>query len=146
MTRSAGLYILANYIVGLPEDDFDSMQDTLDQAFHINAEWLNIYAATAYPGSALYQEACKKGWLLPDNWAAYSPYAFDAIPLPTRHLTAKQVLSFRDYAFHAYNENPRYLEHIRSLFGSSAARHIKTMAQHRLKRKNTEKYSDYECS
>ena len=144
MTRSAGLHILANYIVGLPEDDFDSMQDTLNHAFHINAEWLNIYAATAYPGSALYQESKERGWILPDNWAAYSPYAYDAIPLPTRYLTAKQVLSFRDYAFHAYFESPRYLEHIRSVFGVAAARHLKTMARHRLKRKHTEQYDNHE--
>ncbi|MEI8205349.1 MAG: radical SAM protein [Kiritimatiellales bacterium] len=146
MTRSSGLYILANYIVGLPEDDFDSMQDTLNQAFHINAEWLNIYAATAYPGSALYKEACDRGWALPENWAAYSPYAFDAIPLPTRHLNAKQVLAFRDYAFHAYHENPRYLERIQSVFGNAAARHIKQMSAHRLKRKYAEQYGDYECN
>jgi anaerobic magnesium-protoporphyrin IX monomethyl ester cyclase len=134
-TFDEGLYIGANFIFGLPDDDFDSMQETLAMAMEINAEWFNIYATMAYPGSALYAEALEKGWPLPANWQAYSQYSWDSTPLPTRHLTAGQVLAFRDYAFHAYFGNPRYLDKIDRLFGRATVEHVRDMAAHRLKRK-----------
>ena len=138
MTYDAGLYIGANFIFGLPYDDFNSMQETLDLALEINAEWANFYPTMAYPGSKLYEEAVEKGWPLPETWQDYSMYAFESLPLPTKYLTSGEVLSFRDYAFHAYFENPRYLDKIKRLFGIEAVRHIQKMVNHKLKRKHTQ--------
>jgi len=138
MTYDAGLYIGANFIFGLPDDDFDSMQDTLALALDINAEWANFNPTMAYPGSRLYQEALDHRWELPDDWYGYSQYAFDSLPLATRHLTAGQVLSFRDYAFRTYFENPRYLDKIKERFGMPTVRHIRGMSRHRIKRKHTQ--------
>lgn len=135
MTYEAGLYIVANFIFGLPDDDFDSMQETLALALEINAEWGNFYPTMAYPGSRLYEEALGKGWPLPETWQGYSMYGFESLPLPTKYLTAGEVLSFRDYAFHAYFENPRYLDKIERRFGIETVRHIKEMTKHRLERK-----------
>lgn len=137
-TYDAGLYIGANFIFGLPEDDFDSMQETLDLAMHINAEWANMYVTMAYPGSQLYQQALQEGTPLPQTWTGYSQYSYDCLPLPTNYLTAGQVLSFRDYAFHSYFENPRYLDKIHRMFGLNAVKHIEKMTVHRLKRQQTQ--------
>ncbi|HPK53874.1 MAG TPA: radical SAM protein, partial [Smithellaceae bacterium] len=65
MTHDAGLYIGANYIFGLPDDDDQSMRDTFNLAKELNCEYANFYVAMAYPGSMLYQEAISKGWKLP---------------------------------------------------------------------------------
>ena len=138
MTYDAGLYIGANFIFGLPEDDFDSMQDTLSMAMDMNAEWTNFYATMAYPGSRLYDEAIEKGWQLPESWTGYSPYAYESLSLPTKHLTPGEVTSFRDYAFHAYFENPRYLDKIKRVFGIETVDYIRQMSKHRLKRKYTQ--------
>jgi anaerobic magnesium-protoporphyrin IX monomethyl ester cyclase len=138
MTYDAGLYIGANFILGLPEDDFDSMQDTLNLAMEINAEWFNIYATMAYPGSRLYDEAVKNGVQLPDKWEGYSPYSPESLPLPSRYLTPGEINSFRDYAFHAYFENPRYLKKIHDTFGIETVRHVQEMNRHRLKRNRSQ--------
>jgi anaerobic magnesium-protoporphyrin IX monomethyl ester cyclase len=137
MTYDFGIYICGNYIFGLPEDDYDSMNDTLKLMLDINAEWANIYCAMAYPGSSLYETAVQKSWPLPDSWAGYSQYAYESLPLPTKYLTAGEVLSFRDYAFNAYFENPRYLNKIKGLFGPDIVRHIKRMTEHKIQRKHT---------
>jgi len=138
MTYDAGLYIGANFIFGLPDDDLDSMQDTLKMALDINAEWANLYTAMAYPGSKLYTESIEKGASLPETWEQYSQYNYDSLPMSTKYLNAGEVLSFRDYAFHAYFENPRYLSKVENLFGLEAAQHIRKMTTHRLKRKHTQ--------
>ena len=137
-TYDAGLYIGANFIFGLPEDDFSSMQETLSMAIDINAEWANLYCTMAYPGSKLYDEAIEKNWQLPVTWSGYSQYSSDSQPLPTNHLKPGEVLAFRDYAFDAYFKNPRYLDKIRRLFGLDTVRHIQEMTKHSLTRNNTQ--------
>lgn len=133
--RAAGINVIGNYIFGLPEDDLDTMQETLNLAMELNCEFGNFYSAMAYPGSPLYALALKEGWPLPETWNGYSQHAVDTLPLPTKHLSAAEVLRFRDNAFTAYFTSPRYLEMVARKFGQETARHLREMASHRLVRK-----------
>ncbi len=133
-TWAAGIHVIGNYIFGLPEDDLRTMQETLDLALDLNCEFANFYSAMAYPGSDLYQTAVQEGWVLPEKWSGYSQHSADCLPLPTKHLTAAEVLEFRDRAFQAYYNSPRYLERVRQTFGAETVAHIRQMAAHRLKR------------
>ncbi|MEE9542802.1 MAG: radical SAM protein [Thermodesulfobacteriota bacterium] len=137
MNKKLDINICSNFIFGLPEDDMESMEETLKLMIEINGEWANIYSAMAYPGSKLFDEAIKFGWPLPESWQAYSQYSYDSLPLPTKHLTSGQVLAFSDHAFIEYYKNPAYLKMIEKKFGSDTLRHIKEMSSKRLKRKNT---------
>ncbi len=56
MTHNAGINIVANYMFGLPEDDSESMNETLQLAKELNCEYPNMYCTMAYPGSVLYAE------------------------------------------------------------------------------------------
>lgn len=132
--QGEGINVIGNYIFGLPEDDLDSMQATLDMALDLNCEFANLYCAMAYPGSALYDLALKEGWPLPDKWSGYSQHSSDATPLPTKYLSASEVLQFRDRAFQSYFSSPSYLDMISQKFGVEATRHIKEMSSYQLKR------------
>ena len=138
MTYSVDMHVCANFIFGLPEDDYDSMNETMKLMLDINAEWANIYSAMAYPGSKLYEDAQNNGWALPQSWEGYSQYAYESLPLPTKYLSGGQVLSFRDYAFQTYYSSPRYLNMIERKISSETALHIKNMAAKKLKRKYAE--------
>ncbi|GIW78357.1 MAG: hypothetical protein KatS3mg105_0164 [Gemmatales bacterium] len=132
--RAAGINIIGNYIFGLPEDDADTMQATLDLAIELNCEFANFYSAMAYPGSPLYEMAKRAGVPLPAQWTGYSQHSRDCLPLPTRHLPAREVLRFRDQAFLAYYTNDRYLDMIARRFGPAAVAQIRSMTSHRLER------------
>ncbi|MCH7959145.1 MAG: cobalamin-dependent protein [Candidatus Hydrogenedentes bacterium] len=132
--REGGIYVIANYIFGLPEDDHDTMQQTLDLALELNCEFANFYCAMAYPGSPLYRDALAEGWALPEDWGGYSQHGIQTKPLPTRYLTAGEVLRFRDRAFDTYFSNPAYLHMIEQTFGIETVRHINEMASHTLER------------
>jgi len=132
--RAAGMNVIGNYIFGLPEDDLGTMQATLDLAVELNCEFGNFYSAMAYPGSPLYAEAVRAGVPLPRSWTGYSQHARDCLPLPTKYLPARDVLRFRDDAFHRYYTGPRYLDMIRSRFGPAVVEGIEAMTQHRLER------------
>ena len=133
--HDAGIYVIGNYIFGLPDDTRDSMQATLDLAHDLNCEFANFYSAMAYPGSALYAEAQVKGWPLPESWKDFSQHGYGCLPLPTDTLTSAEVLAFRDRAFDSYYADPRYLAMIEETFGPAVVAHIGRMAAMTLKRK-----------
>ena len=68
--RAAGINVIGNYIFGLPEDDAETMQATLDLAMELNCEFANFYSAMAYPGSPLYDMAVRQGVPLPRSGPA----------------------------------------------------------------------------
>jgi radical SAM superfamily enzyme YgiQ (UPF0313 family) len=135
ITRAADIYIMGNFIFGLPDDNMETMQETLDMAKELNLEYINFYTAMAYPGSQLYYEALQKGIKLPEKWHGYSQYGEETLPMPTKYLSAAEVLRFRDNAFKEYLSNPKYLEMIREKFGSKVVEHIKEMLKHEIHRK-----------
>ncbi len=135
--RAAGINVIGNYIFGLPEDDHETMQETLDMAIDLNCEFANFYSTMAYPGSQLYERAQKEGWPLPAQWSGYSQHAVDTLPLRTNYLDGAEVLRFRDDAFHKYHANPGYLQMIEQKFGPETVEHIRVMAGHKLIRERT---------
>jgi radical SAM superfamily enzyme YgiQ (UPF0313 family) len=134
--KASGIHVIGNYIFGLPDDDLETMQATLDMARELNCEFANFYSAMAYPGSRLYDLALREGWALPASWSGYSQHAVDTLPLPTRFVSAADVLRFRDHAFQAYYANPRYLGLVAEKFGEDTASHVRAMAAHRLARQH----------
>ena len=136
--KAYGIHIGANYLFGLPEDDLETMQSTLDLALDLNCEFANFNCAMAYPGSQLYQIAVKEGWPLPENWSGYSQHGVDSLPLPTRHVSGADVLRFRDHAFQVYYTHSRYLESIARLFGPDTVQHIREMTSYTLVRKHSQ--------
>jgi radical SAM superfamily enzyme YgiQ (UPF0313 family) len=135
MTRAAGIHIIGNFIFGLPEDDLETMRETLDMAKVLNLEYVNFYTAMAYPGSQLYFDALREGVKLPAKWHGYAQFGYETLPLPTKHLSTAEVLRFRDQAFEEYFTNPRYIEMVREKFGTKAVEHIQEMLKHKLRRK-----------
>lgn len=133
-TYIAGLHIQANFMFGLPDDTLNTMQETLNMAKAWNFEWVNFYCNMAYPGSKLYDEAVQKGIKLPENWIDYGQYSEGFLPLPTKYVSAEEVLRFRDEAFEDYFRNTRYRWLIRRQFGDQAVNHIDQMLMHKLKR------------
>lgn len=132
--HSVGINFCANFMFGLPGDNYDSMQDTFDLALRLMPAFPSFFATMAIPGSDLYKQALKNGVELPKTWLGYASQGYEFKPLPTKHLTAAQVLKFRDYAFDTYFRNPKYLQMIETKFGLEAREHIEQMTVIKLKR------------
>ncbi len=135
LIQDAGIRVIGNFIFGLPSDTLETMRQTLDLAKELNCEFVNFYSAMAYPGSKLYEIAVKKNWQLPKAWHAFSQHSYETLPLPTNYISAKEVLRFRDDAFHEYFQNPVYLNMLQDKFGSKVKTHIEEIAKVRLKRR-----------
>ena len=127
--------IIANYLVGLPGDNHETMQATLDLGLQLNTMAWNMYAAMALPGSQLFRDALKNGIPLPKDYSGFSFHSYDTLPLPTEKLSAAEILKFRDAAFEIYHTNPKFLEKIESKFGAIARNNIEKMTKIKLRRK-----------
>jgi len=127
--------IISNYIFGFPEDDFSTMQQTLDLAMELNTEMANMYPCQALPGTPMYHQAKQNGWTLPDSFEGFAFLAYESQPLPTKHVSAEDVLRFRDQAWQKYFTNPTYLDLVKSKFGENERNNVVEMASIKLKRK-----------
>jgi radical SAM superfamily enzyme YgiQ (UPF0313 family) len=136
--QTAGISVIGNYIFGLPDDDVETMQQTLKLATELNCEFANFYSAMAYPGSPLHRMAIEQGWALPQTWSGFSQHSYDCLPLPTEKVSAAEVLKFRDDAFNQYFANKRYLDMVTQKFGWETRTHIEKMTRHKLRRKIVE--------
>ena len=68
----------------------------------------------------------------------YEEFAFlsyECKPIRTKHLTAKEVLNFRDNAWRKYFSNKNYLNLVENKFGKKSKKNLMELAKINLKRK-----------
>lgn len=130
MTQDEGLHICADVMFGLWSDDYEAMQRTYEFLAKHNFEWANMYPLFAYPGTEIYKEIDEPG-----SWKTYSLYGYECKPRGTKYLSPKDVLKFRDEAFHKYHGRQEYLSMIERKFGLVTKEHILRMLQVPLRRR-----------
>jgi len=134
LIRSYDINVIANYIVGFPDDDYSSMTATLNLALELNTEMINVYPCQALPGSPLHLRAKSENTDLPSSYEEYAFLSYETKPLPTKHLSAAQVLEFRDYFWTAYFSSPAFLALVEQKFGLPQRVNVEEMASFKLKR------------
>jgi len=133
--QDADIHIISNYIFGFPEDDMQTMRQTLDLALELNTEMANMYPCMALPGSPMFHEAKANNWKLPDSYEGYAFLSYDCQPLPTNYISAKQVVEFRDKAWQEYFSSSKYLDLVEKKFGIKQRENVEDMASIQIKRK-----------
>ena len=58
-----GIVIHGTFILGLPGETRETIQETLDFAKEINPHTIQVSLAAPYPGTFLYRQAKENGWL-----------------------------------------------------------------------------------
>lgn len=133
--KDSDINIISNYIFGFPEDNMDTMQETLNLALELNTEMANMYPCQALPGSPLYHTARQNGWDLPGSFEGFAFLSYESEPMRTKYLSAAEVLKFRDEAWQTYFTNPAYLDVVERRFGATQRKNVEDMTTIRLKRK-----------
>jgi radical SAM superfamily enzyme YgiQ (UPF0313 family) len=133
--HDSDIKIGSNYIFGFPDDTLETMQQTLDLALELNTEMANMYPCQALPGSPMHHIAKANGWKLPETFEGFAFLSYESEPLPTKHVSAADVLNFRDRAWNKYHTNPAYLDLIARQFGAEERQNIENMASIKLRRK-----------
>ncbi len=73
MTKKAGITAMASLIIGLPGENWDTIKELKDFIIQIKPDNYSVLTPVPYPGTPLYEQAKKNGWLLtkddsPENY------------------------------------------------------------------------------
>ncbi len=125
--RQHGFHVIGNFLFGLPHDTIETMQATLDLALELKCEFANFCCTMPYPGSELYGKLIAQDPSWAGDWETYSLYSSRSRPMNTISLSSRDVLQFRDRAFHRYFTDPAWLAHIGRIFGAATVDEVKAM-------------------
>ena len=93
-TREAGINVTANYMLGLPEETPDDLQQTLDLAEQLDVLDFGYFVFYPYPGTQLFN-VCKQHGYLPDDYLYRDANHRESIlDLPT--LSADDIAHYYD--------------------------------------------------
>jgi hopanoid biosynthesis associated radical SAM protein HpnJ len=65
--RDLGITVHGTFILGLPGETRETIQETIRFAREVNPHSLQVSVAAPYPGTELYRQAVEKGWLPADD-------------------------------------------------------------------------------
>jgi radical SAM superfamily enzyme YgiQ (UPF0313 family) len=116
-TREAGLTSMAYFILGLPGETPETIEQTIRFSREINPDYVNFHVATPFPGTDLYDIAKGNGWLTTEDWSAYEEEG--SAVMRTEHLSAEELVAAQRKAMRAFYMRPgrmiKELVNIRSL-------------------------------
>lgn len=111
-----GVRVIANFVLGLPEDTERGMRETIRYARRLNTVAVQFTVATPYPGTALYRQVADRllgangqraaGLLAPADWERFDGWT-SVFEHPA--MSAAAIHALREHAYVGYHLRPRYL-------------------------------------
>jgi anaerobic magnesium-protoporphyrin IX monomethyl ester cyclase len=99
-----GIRVIANYIIGLPNDTVDGVRETIRYAKTLNTFAIQFTVTTPYPGTQFYSAV--KPYIFEKDWERFngwtSVYQHPAIPPEELH-------ALREFAYVSYHLRLRYI-------------------------------------
>jgi radical SAM superfamily enzyme YgiQ (UPF0313 family) len=90
--RDLGITIHGTFILGLPGETRETIEQTIRFAKEINPHTIQVSLAAPYPGTELYREAMENGWLAnPDPAQLVDADGAQLMPLSYPHLKADEI-------------------------------------------------------
>ncbi len=89
--HTLGIKIHGTFIVGLPGESRETLQETIAFAKEINPHTIQVSLAAPYPGTFLYDQAVREGWLDVDNAELIDEQGVQIAPLHYPHLSHAEI-------------------------------------------------------
>ena len=101
-----GIKIHGTFILGLPGETKETIQETIKFATEINPHTLQVSLAAPYPGTYLYKQALENGWLDEKNAELIDDNGVQIAPLHYPHLSHTEIFNdvetfYRKFYFRA---------------------------------------------
>nr|WP_298795883.1 hopanoid biosynthesis associated radical SAM protein HpnJ [uncultured Acetobacter sp.] len=101
-----GIKIHGTFILGLPGETKETIQETIRFAKEINPHTLQVSLAAPYPGTALHKQATENGWLDESNAELIDENGVQMAPLHYPHLSHTEIFNsveefYRKFYFRA---------------------------------------------
>ena len=86
-----GITIHGTFILGLPGETKETIQETIRFAAEINPHTIQVSLAAPYPGTFLYNQAVENGWLDADHAELVDEHGIQIAPLHYPHLSHQEI-------------------------------------------------------
>jgi hopanoid biosynthesis associated radical SAM protein HpnJ len=86
-----GIKIHGTFILGLPGETRETIQETIAFAKEINPHTMQVSLAAPYPGTFLYKQAVENGWLDVDHAELIDDHGVQIAPLHYPHLSHTEI-------------------------------------------------------
>jgi hopanoid biosynthesis associated radical SAM protein HpnJ len=86
-----GITIHGTFILGLPGETKETIQETIKFATEINPHTIQVSLAAPYPGTFLYNQAVENGWLDADHAELVDEHGIQIAPLHYAHLSHQEI-------------------------------------------------------
>lgn len=104
--EKARLPSIASYIIGLPGDTRETIHETIDFAFELNADQSKFMILAPYPGTKVYDLASQAG--LVDPWSFEQMEAtnyYDSVAINLSEVSNDELLKFQDEAYARFDQS-----------------------------------------
>jgi hopanoid biosynthesis associated radical SAM protein HpnJ len=107
-----GIAIHGTFIMGLPGETQETIQQTIDWARKINPHTIQVSLAAPYPGTFLYNQAVENGWLDADNAELVDDNGIQIAPLHYPHLSHAEIFDNVETFYKAFYFRPKKIASI----------------------------------
>jgi hopanoid biosynthesis associated radical SAM protein HpnJ len=89
--RELGITIHGTFILGLPGETRETIEETIRFAMEVNPYTIQVSLAAPYPGTHLYEQALREGWLDHENAKLVDKNGVQLAPLSYPHLSRTEI-------------------------------------------------------
>jgi hopanoid biosynthesis associated radical SAM protein HpnJ len=104
--HALGIKIHGTFIVGLPGETQETLQETIAFAKEINPHTIQVSLAAPYPGTFLYNQAVKEGWLDVEHAELIDEHGVQIAPLHYPHLTHGEIFKAVETIYRSFYFRP----------------------------------------
>jgi len=102
-----GIAIHGTFIMGLPGETLETMQETAKWAAKINPHTIQVSLAAPYPGTFLYKQAVENGWLDAEHAELVDEQGIQIAPLHYPHLSHTEIFNSVETFYKSFYFRPR---------------------------------------
>jgi hopanoid biosynthesis associated radical SAM protein HpnJ len=100
--RELGITIHGTFILGLPGETKETIQETIRFATEINPHTVQVSIAAPYPGTFLYRQALENGWLDVEHAELVDAHGVQLAPLHYPHLSHEEIFQSVEEFYRAF--------------------------------------------
>jgi len=106
--KDVGLPIIASYIIGLPGDTHETIKETIDFAFELDADQSKFMILAPFPGTRVYDLAVKQGLADPTSFEQMEALNYyDSVAINLSNVSADDLIKYQDEAYERFDNLDR---------------------------------------